>query len=69
MGLGEFLRQWAGGRVVVGVVVSVLLHVLLVVGAAALIAGIQPTAIEMACHAQEELGKPLSAFCQSLVGG
>lgn len=43
--------------------------VLLLVGAAALFAGIQPTAIEMACHAQEELGKPLSALCQSLIAG
>ena len=43
--------------------------VLLVVGGAALFASIQPTALEMACHAQEELGKPLSDFCQTLVSG
>jgi len=43
--------------------------VLLVVGGAALLAGIEPTALDMACHAQEELGKTLSEFCQARIGG
>jgi outer membrane biosynthesis protein TonB len=39
MGLGEFLRQWAGSRIAVGVALSVLLHVLLV---ASLLWGLVP---------------------------
>ncbi len=58
-----FLRRAATYTCVIGGVV------LLVVGAAALFTSIQPTALEMACHAQEELGKPLSDFCQALVSG
>jgi len=58
-----FLRRAAIYTCLIGAVV------LLVVGGAALFASIQPTALEMACHAQDELGKPLSDFCQTLVSG
>ena len=58
-----FLRRAAIYTCLIGAVV------LLVVGGAALFASIQPTALEMACHAQDELGKPLSDFCQALVSG
>lgn len=58
-----FLRRAAIYTCVIGAVV------LLVAGAGALVAGIEPTAIELACHAQEELGKPLSDFCLALVSG
>lgn len=58
-----FLRRAAAYLCVIASVI------LLVVGASALLASVEPTALDMACHAQEELGKPLSAFCQSLIGG
>lgn len=58
-----FLRRAAAYLCVIGGVV------LLVVGAAALFASVEPTAVEMACHAQEELGKSLSSFCQNLISG
>lgn len=55
------MRRAAGYFCVIGAVV------LLVVGAAALFASVEPTAIEMACHAQEELGKTLSSFCLTII--
>jgi succinate dehydrogenase hydrophobic anchor subunit len=56
-----FLKRAAMYACVIGAVV------LLVVGAGALIQSVDSTAIDMACHAQADMGKPLSDFCQSVV--
>jgi succinate dehydrogenase / fumarate reductase cytochrome b subunit len=58
-----FLRRASAYLCVIAAVI------LLVVGASALFASVETTTLEMACHAQEELGKPLSAFCQNLISG
>lgn len=42
--------------------------ILLVVGGAALLSSIDRDSIKMACEGQQHIGRPLSAFCQQLLG-